>query len=196
MDEERMELQVIVASTREGRQGPAVGAWFERLARAHGGFDVRVVDLAEVDLPMFDEPGHPRFGKYEREHTREWSRTVDAADAFVVVTPEYDHVPPASLLNALQYLVREWAYKPVGFVSYGGVSAGTRGVQVTKQAALALRMVPVPEAVAVPFFAQHLDQETGIFDPGEVQERAGIAMLDELLKLAGALRPLREGQPA
>ena len=72
-------------------------------------------------------------------------------------------------MNALDYLVREWAYKPVGFVSYGWVSAGLRGVQMTKQMVTALRMMPVPEGVAIPFFTQHIDRETGNFDPGEVQ---------------------------
>ncbi|HEX5579989.1 MAG TPA: NAD(P)H-dependent oxidoreductase [Gemmatimonadaceae bacterium] len=183
-------LQVIVASTRHGRQGPSVGAWFLDRARAHGKFDVELVDLAEMDLPLMDEPAHPRLAQYEHAHTKRWSETVSRADAFVVVTPEYDHVPPASLVNALQYLVREWAYKPVGFVSYGGVSAGTRGVQVTKMITLALRMVPVVEAVSIPFFTKHVDDE-GNFDPGEVQGKAATAMLDELLKLANALAPLR-----
>ena len=183
-------LQVIVASTRHGRQGPPVGAWFMDRARAHGKFDVELVDLAEVDLPLMDEPAHPRLAQYEHDHTKRWSETVSRADAFVFVTPEYDHSAPASLVNALQYLVREWAYKPVGFVSYGGVSAGTRGVQVTKQITVALRMVPVLEAVSIPFFTQHMDDE-GRFDPGEVQGKAAAAMLDELLKLANALKPLR-----
>lgn len=184
-------LQVIVASTRPGRQGPLVGAWMLEQARAHGQFDVELVDLAEIALPLLDEPAHPRLGQYEHAHTQAWSETVARADAFVLVTPEYDFAPPASLVNALQYLVHEWAYKPVGFASYGGVSAGTRGVQMTKQIVTALRMMPVPEAVAIPFFARHVDRETGIFDPGEVQEKAAGAMLDELHRWATALAPLR-----
>jgi NAD(P)H-dependent FMN reductase len=185
-------LQVVVASTRPGRQGPLVGAWFLEQARAHGAFDVELVDLAEVNLPLLDEPAHPRLRRYEREHTEEWSRTVARADAFVLVTPEYDHGPPAALTNALQYLVQEWAYKPVGFVSYGGVSAGTRAVQAIKPIATALRMMPIPEAVAIPFFAQHVNAASGAFDPGVVQERAASAMLDELSRWAAALRSLRE----
>lgn len=186
-----MKLHVVVASTRSGRQGSLVGALFLDRARAHGRFDVELVDLAEVDLPLLDEPAHPRLGQYEHAHTRAWSETVDRADAFVFVTPEYDHAPPASLVNALQHLVREWAYKPVGFVSYGGVSAGTRGVQVAKQIVAALRMVPIVETVAIPFFAQHVDRERGVFDPGPVQERAATAMLGELHRWATALQPLR-----
>lgn len=183
-----LNLHVIIASTRAGRSGHHVGAWFDDVARRHGGFDVELVDLAEVDLPLFDEPRHPKRRQYEHAHTKAWSAIVDRADAFVFVTPEYDHTPPAALTNALQHLVQEWSYKPCGFVSYGGVSGGTRGVQVTKQIAVALKMMPIPEAVHIPFFKQHLDREAGTFAPGAVQEKAAGAMLDELLKWAEALR--------
>lgn len=186
-----LNLQVIVVSTRDERKGPLVAAWFQEQARRHGQFAVEVVDLAEVDLPLFDEPRHPRLRQYEREHTRRWSSIVERADAFVFVTPEYNHGTPPSLVNALDFLVQEWAYKPVGYVSYGGASAGLRSVQMTKQITAALRMVSVVEAVALPFFTQYVDAETGAFNPGAVQEQAATAMLDELLKWAGALKPLR-----
>lgn len=101
------QLHVVVASTRPTRKGPAVADWFIGRACAHAAFDVERVDLAEVGLPVFDEPKHPRLRDYAHEHTRRWSATVDRADAFVFVTPEYDFGPPASLLNALQYLVHE-----------------------------------------------------------------------------------------
>jgi NAD(P)H-dependent FMN reductase len=186
-----LKLQIIVASTREGRSGPRVAQWFLDRAREHGKFDVELVDLAELDLPLLDEPRHPRFAQYEHSHTKRWSAIVDSGDAYVFVTPEYDHAPPASLVNALQYLSREWAYKPGAFVSYGGVSAGTRGVQMAKEILSALKVVPLFETVAIPFFAQHLDKETGAFDPGPTQAQAATAMLDELLKWAEALRPMR-----
>src|SRR6185437_13398474 len=115
-------LQVIIASTRPGRVGPIVGDWFLALARQHGGFDVQVSDLAELALPLMDEPHHPRLKQYQHEHTRNWSARVDAADAFVFVMPEYNYTFTAPLKNAIDYLHTEWAYKPVGFVSYGGIS--------------------------------------------------------------------------
>ena len=184
-------LQIITASTRDGRKGPAVAAWFIEQARKHGKFAIEPIDLAEVNLPLFDEPNHPRFRKYEHEHTKRWSATVERADAYVVVTPEYDFSPPASLLNALQYLVQEWAYKPMGFVSYGGVSAGTRSVEGIKRTVTALKMMPMFETVAIPFFAQNIDKDSGVFAPGKVQEDASVVLLDELLRWAEALRPLR-----
>lgn len=184
-------LQVFTVSTRDGRQGPSVAAWLLEQARSHGGFEVEEVDLAQVNLPLLDEPAHPRLAQYEHEHTKAWSATVSRADAFVFVTPEYDYAAPAALVNALQYLVREWAYKPVGFCSYGGVSGGTRGVQMTKQIVTTLKMMPMSEAVAIPFFAQHINNETGTFDPGEVQARAAQVMLTELLRWTEAMRMLR-----
>src|SRR5690242_19682950 len=117
-------LSVLITSTRPGRVGLPVARWFIARAEAHGGFTVRVDDLAEIRLPFLDEPRHPRLRQYEHQHTRDWSARVDAADAFAIVTPEYNSGLPATLKNALDFLNQEWRYKPVGFVSYGGVSAG------------------------------------------------------------------------
>ncbi len=183
-------LDIVIASTRPGRKGPAVAAWFHELALAHGAFDAQLVDLAEVNLPLLDEPAHPRLRQYTHQHTRDWSARVDAADAFVFVMPEYNFGVPAPLVNALDYLFHEWAYKPVGFVSYGGQSGGLRAVQMSKLIVTALRMMPVPEAVAVPFFNQHFD-EAGAFRGTESMAKAGRAMLDELQRWAHALAPLR-----
>ncbi len=186
-----MKLQVIIGSTREGRQGGAVGAWAAEQARAHGKFDVEVVDLAAVDLPLLDEPHHPRFQKYTKEHTKRWAETVARGDAYLIVAAEYDHGPSASLVNALQYLQHEWAYKAAAFVSYGGVSAGTRATNALKIILTSLRVMPILEAVNVPFFTQFIDKETGKFDPGEIQAKAAHVMLDELYRWAEALEGLR-----
>ncbi|HEY4133308.1 MAG TPA: NAD(P)H-dependent oxidoreductase [Gemmatimonadaceae bacterium] len=184
-------LQTIVASTRQGRQGHKVASWFVEIAKAHGKFDVETVDLADVNLPMFDEPKHPRLREYQHDHTKQWSALIERADAYVVVTPEYDHSPPASLLNAFQHLVQEWAYKPIGFVSYGGVSAGTRSMQASKLTAVALKMMPMLESVSIPFFNQLIDKESGEFKPGKVQDDAAVVMLNEMLRWSAALETLR-----
>lgn len=184
-----LSLGVVIASTRPGRVGPAVGKWFTQFARQHGTFDVHAIDLARVNLPIYDEPHHPRQQKYEHAHTKAWSKQVDALDAFVFVTPEYDHALPPSLLNAIIYLNKEWAYKPLGFVSYGGVSAGTRGVQMTKQVVVGLKVMPIPEAVNIPFIANHI--EDGVFKATSVHTQPAAVMLDELHKWAQALKPLR-----
>jgi NAD(P)H-dependent FMN reductase len=186
-----LHLQVITVSTRQGRLGDAVGRWFVPLASRHGAFSVESIDLADVNLPLFDEPHHPRLRKYEHEHTKAWSATVSRADAYVFVSPEYNYGTPPSLSNALDYLSHEWAYKPVGFVSYGGVSGGTRAVQMTKQIVTTLKMMPIPEAVSIPFFAKQIDQATNTFVGNPGLETSAQAMLTELARWAAALKPLR-----
>ena len=117
-------LATIAVSTRPGRVGIHVARWMQGVAEAHGGFDSTLVDLAELALPIYDEPKHPRLRKYQHEHTKRWSAIVDAADAYVLVMPEYNFSVAPALANALDYVFSEWACKPAGFVSYGGVSGG------------------------------------------------------------------------
>jgi NAD(P)H-dependent FMN reductase len=184
-------LTIIIGSTRPGRAGLPIAEWFADRARAHGGFEIEVADLAEVNLPLLDEPNHPRLGQYMHQHTKDWSATVNASDAFVIVTPEYNYGYPAALKNAIDYLQKEWRDKPIGFVSYGGVSAGTRAVQQLKQVVTTLKMLPVFEAVSIPFHPQFMGDD-GRVQANEIMEQAAAAMLDELVRVEGALRPLRE----
>jgi len=186
-------LQIIVVSTRQGRKGPAVASWFEQQARAHGAFEVELVDLATVALPLFDEPDHPRLRKYQHAHTRAWSETIARGDAYVFVTPEYNFGTPPSLVNALDYLAREWEYKPASFVSYGGISGGLRGVQATKLLLTSLKVVPLVEAVAIPMFTSRLDA-SGAFTSDEKLDASAKAMLSELARWEQALRVLRAPQ--
>jgi NAD(P)H-dependent FMN reductase len=183
-------LQIIIASTRPGRAGLPIAQWFRDRAVAHGAFDVELVDLDEVNLPFMDEPNHPRLRQYTHQHTKDWSATVDAGDAFVFVTPEYNYGFTAPWKNAIDFLHAEWQYKPVGFVSYGGVAAGTRAVQMMKQVVTTLKMLPLFEAVNIPFFAQFMDDE-GRLQPNETMELAADAMLDELVRAEAMLRPRR-----
>ena len=184
-------LMIIIGSTRPGRAGLPIGEWFADRAAKHGGFDVTVADLAEVGLPLLADPHHPRLKQYVHQHTWDWSAQVEAADAFVIVTPEYNYGYPAAVKNALDHLSGEWAYAPVGFVSYGGIAAGTRAVQQLKQVVTTLRMVPVFESVNIPFHAQLIAD--GVFAPTPVLEDAATAMLDELAKVTAGLQTLRAG---
>jgi NAD(P)H-dependent FMN reductase len=186
----RPKLYVIAVSTRPGRAGFPVCQWIFERAQAHAGFDVELVDLKEENLPMFDEPRHPRLQQYEHEHTRRWSAKIAAADAFIFVTPEYDHAAPPSLINAIVYLVHEWAHKPVGFVSYGGVAGGTRAVQMVKPMLASLRMVPVLESVMVPLFAEQIDA-SGTFNANELQESGARQLLNALARWIPALAVMR-----
>ena len=185
-----LKLHVVIASTRPTRKGPAVARWLEEFARGHGGFEPILVDLAAFNLPVFDEPKHPSLRQYEHEHTKKWSASVAAADALVFVMPEYNYFPPPSLVNAIDYLVAEWTYKPAGLVSYGGVSGGLRAAQALKLLLTTLKVMPVPDGVAIPNFAQFLGED-GAFRANELIEKSAKTMLDELLRWAGALKPLR-----
>lgn len=182
-------LHTIISSTRPGRIGPAVARWFDDFARRHGGFDAHLVDLAEFDLPIFDEPHHPRMQNYQHAHTLAWAKSVAAADAYVFVTPEYNYGPPPSFVNALNYLYAEWNYKPCGFVSYGGISGGLRAVQLEKQLVTTLKMMPMVEGVAVPVVGPMIEDD--VFNSNELIDNSATTMLDELRKWAVALKPMR-----
>ncbi len=183
-------LMIITASTREGRKGHLFGQWIEGIVRRDPDWEVTPIDLKDLNLPLIDEPEHPRLKNYHREHTKAWSKLVDATDAFVVVTPEYNYGAPPSLINALDYLFSEWAYKPMSFVSYGGVAAGTRSVQMLKLIVTALKLVPITDAVMVPMFTSHIDAD-GKLNPTPPMERSAEAMLAELKKWTGPLKGMR-----
>ncbi|MET7427307.1 NAD(P)H-dependent oxidoreductase [Dactylosporangium sp. NPDC005555] len=182
-------LMVIIGSTRPGRAGLPIAEWFAERAKQHGHFDLRIADLAAIGLPLLADPHHPRLRQYVHQHTWDWSAQVEEADAFVVVTPEYNYGYPAAVKNAIDHLSQEWAYAPVGFVSYGGVAAGTRAVQQLKQVVTTLRMVPVFESVNIPFHAQLIHD--GVLAATPVMADAATAMLDELARVEEGMRPLR-----
>src|SRR5450432_602242 len=183
-------LSVVIGSTRPGRVGLPVGQWFFERAKGHGAFEVDLVDLKDLNLPLIDEPKHPKLEQYEHEHTKAWSAIVKASDAFVFVTPEYNFSASPALLNALDYLFYEWAYKAAGFVSYGGVAGGMRSVQMLKQPLSVLKVVGIPESVTITFFSQLM--ENGTFKGSEPLEKAAVTMLDELHRWTGALATLRK----
>jgi len=185
-----MNLNVILTSTRPGRNGKPVADWFVDYAKAHSaGFEVVFTDLAEVALPILDEPNHPRMKKYEHDHTKRWSAIVDESDAFVFVLPEYNFTAPPAFVNAVDYLYSEWAYKPAGFVSYGGISGGLRSVQTAKTMLTTLSVMPIPQQVVIPMVFGHLAD--GSFTAEKPHEESAGQMIDELAKWAGALAPLR-----
>src|SRR5690606_37524856 len=157
--------------------------WFHDFAVRHGKFRPVLIDLVDFGLPLFNEPNHPRLQQYVHEHTRRWSASVQAGDAYVFVTPEYNYCPPPGFVNALNYLYNEWNYKACGFVGYGGVSGGLRAVQLEKQLVTTLKMMPMVEGVTVPTVAQHIGPD-GAFVSNELIDASAHAMLDELWRWA------------
>lgn len=164
--------------------------WVEEKAKAHGNFEVEVLDLKEINLPLMNEPKHPRLRQYEHEHTKQWSIKIEEADAFIFVTGEYDHNYPAPLRNALEYLVQEWAYKPAGIVSYGGVSAGTRAAKALQGDLASLQVVALKEAVNIPFFTEFIQEEKLV--PNEIMDKATDAMLKQLVRWSKGMKVIRE----
>jgi NAD(P)H-dependent FMN reductase len=188
-----LNVKVILASTRPGRKGPPIASWIVDRAKKEKEFSVELVDLLEVNLPFLDEPNHPRLRQYQHEHTKKWSTLIDSADAYIFVTPEYNYGYPASLKNAIDFLHNEWGYKPVAFVSYGGIAAGTRSVQMMKQVVTTLKMVPLTESVNIPFFSKFID-ENGTFNATEEVEKSADAMMKELVFWGKGLKVMRESR--
>lgn len=184
-----LKLMIILASTRQGRKGPAVANWINTVAVGDGRFEVELLDLAEVNLPFMDEPNHPRLRKYEHDHTKAWSALIDGADAFIYVMPEYNYGYTAPLKNAIDFLFQEWAQKPVGLVSYGGVSGGLRATQLLKPVLTAVQLTVAGE-LPIPFFSQFIGED-GAFKPNEVLAKAAPKMLDGIAKWAAVLGPMR-----
>lgn len=185
-------LKIITSTTREGAKGILVANWITELAKASNEFEVELIDLKELDLPFMNEPNHPSSGNYQYEHTKKWSKTINEADAFIIVLAEYNYAFPAPIKNALDYLFKEWGYKPVSFVSYGGISGGLRAAQMLKQVVTTLNMMPINSQVVLPLFSQHIDAE-GNFKPKEDKiTQSANNMISQLSKWSKAMKPLRE----
>ena len=181
---------VIIASTRPERAGASISAWVVDELDTRTDLNIQVIDLRDVALPLLDEPHHPSEQKYLHSHTRAWSATIDALDAFIVVTPEYNRGMPASLKNAFDYLLAEWEDKPIGFVSYsGGVSGGTRAVEMARSVAGALAMLAIPASVNIARISSHMSG--GVFTPPDHATGSVHELADTLVRYARASTTLR-----
>lgn len=181
-------LMIVIGSVRPGRAALPIGRWAEETARADERIQVDVADLAEIDLPLMNEANHPRMGQYEFEHTRAWADRVAAADAFVFISPEYNHSYSPALKNAIDYLHAEWREKPVGTISYGGISGGTRGVVALRPVEVAVGLRPTTANVEIAWAGQAI--EDGTFTPRDSQQQTLEAMLDEIVRTVEITRSL------
>lgn len=184
-------LKIITSTVRPGRKGPVVANWITALAKQQGSFNVELLELGDINLPMMDEPNHPSLKKYQHEHTKKWSAKIDEADAFIFVTAEYDFNYPAPLRNALEYLNQEWAYKAAGIVSYGGISAGTRATNSLKADLSTFRIVPLQETVNFPFFNQNINDQNE-FVANESSHKSADNLLKQLVRWTKGLKTIRE----
>jgi NAD(P)H-dependent FMN reductase len=182
---------IIVGSVRPGRIGLPIAEWVRGEVEKTGKFEIDFVDLKELALPFMDEPAHPRLKQYTQPHTIAWSERVETAEAFIFVTPEYNYSYSPALKNALDFLNQEWWRKPVGFVSYGGVSGGTRGMAGLLPALASLGLVRVGANVELNYAGKQVVD--GVFQPQEKDLAILAHELEEIATLALALAPVRAG---
>ncbi|HEX3785852.1 MAG TPA: NAD(P)H-dependent oxidoreductase [Pseudonocardiaceae bacterium] len=169
-------LQIIIGSTRPGRRGVAVGQWFHDAAVRHDRFDIELIDLLDVGLPLLDEP---QRGPYSHAHSERWSRTISAGNAYVFVVPEYNHSFNAATKNAIDYLTTEWRHKPVGFVGYGGAVGGARAVQALVPVVVSLDMRPLSRSVHIPQIGRAITAD-GTLHTNDRLDNGALTLLDEL----------------
>lgn len=193
-------VAIISASTRPNRSGPLVSEWALRTAKmvgpAHAEFEL--VDLADYDLPLLDEPLPAAYGHYTHEHTRSWAATIGAYDGFVFVTPEYNAGVPAALKNAIDYLAAEWGHKAAGYVGYG-TNGGTRAIEQLRQNTADLQLVGVSTRVLLSIFTDFDHSQTDPEDPTALAEFRPAerhvsdleSLLHEVVAWTEALAPLR-----
>ena len=184
-----IDVAIILGSTRPGRRAEVVARWIFEIARKRSDARFEVVDLADFNLPHLDEPMPPSLGKYTQPHTSAWAAKIASFDAFVFVTPEYNHAPSGVLKNAIDFLYREWNNKAAAFVGYGGGGA-SRAIEQLRLIMAEVQVATVRAQVGLSF---HSDFENyTVLKPAPRQEAAVGPMLDQLLAWGSALKPLRQ----
>lgn len=186
-------VAIIVGSTRPGRRAEVVARWVYDIASKRSDAEFEVVDILDYNLPLLDEPISPARGEYTQPHTKAWSAKIDSFDAFVFVTPEYNHGPSGALKNAIDFLYREWNDKAAAFVSYGGAS-GTRAVEQLRLVMGELQIADVRAQVALSLATDF--QNYVAFKPAARHDVLVGTMLDQLISWAVALQTVRSGERA
>ncbi len=181
-------IGIIIGSTRPNRHAEAVGKWVYEIAQKRSDAEFELVDIKEFNLPLFDEPIPPSFGQYSHEHTKRWAAKIDSFDAFVFVTPEYNHGTTGALKNAIDFLFKEWNNKAAGFVGYGG-ALGVRAVEHLRLVMGELMVADVRAQVGLSLFTDF--ENFSVFKPHDRHEKSVNAMLDQVSAWGGALKTLR-----
>ncbi len=184
----QLNIAIILGSTRPGRNGEAVAKWVHGLANKRTDARFELVDLLDFDLPPLDEPGSPAQAKYTKGHTKKWSAKVAEFDAYVFVTPEYNHSTSGALKNAIDFLNKEWTNKAAGFVGYGSVR-GVRAVEHLRLIMAELQVATVRAQVGLSLFTDFKDFHT--FAPAAMHEKEVSILLDQVIAWGAALKPLR-----
>jgi NAD(P)H-dependent FMN reductase len=183
-----LKIAIILGSTRPGRNGEAVARWVQSIAGRRQDAQYELVDLAQFNLPLLDEPVPPSMNRYSKPHTKAWAERIAPFDGFVFVTPEYNHGTSAALKNALDYLYVEWNNKAAGFVAYGS-AGGTRAVEQLRLVMAELQIADVRAQVALSLFTDF--ENFSLFRPAPHQEQAVNTMLDQVVAWSRAMRAMR-----
>ena len=184
-----IKIGIILGSTRPGRNNEAVANWTFEHAKAHGGAEYELVDIASFNLPLLDEPVPPIMGQYTKPHTKAWAQKIASLDSFVFVTPEYNHSVSGALKNAIDYLYAEWNNKAAGFVSYGS-AGGARAVEHLRGIAGEVQIADVRQQV---MFSMTDDfEQYRIFKPRGHHEQMLKTLLDQVIAWGTALKTLRK----
>ncbi len=186
-----IDVAIIVGSTRPGRRAVPIANWISGIASKRSDARFELVDIEDFKLPLLDEPMPAIMGKYAQPHTRNWAAKIDSFDAFVFVTPEYNHGISASLKNAIDFLYREWNNKAAGFVGYGG-GDGARGVEQLRLVMAEMQVATVRAQVGLSLYSDF--ENFHAFRPAPSRQASVTAMLDQLVAWGGALRAMRENR--
>jgi len=181
-------IAIVIGSTRPGRKAEVVAKWVHSHAAQRNDATFELVDIADYDLPLLDEPFPPTMGKYTKPHTKAWAAKIGTFDGFVFVTPEYNHGTSAALKNAIDFLYAEWNNKAAGFVGYGGVG-GARAVENLRLVMGEMQIADVRAQVALSLFTDFENFTT--FKPGAQHTGALNTMLDQVVAWSRALATVR-----
>lgn len=190
-----LNVGIILGSTRPNRNGEAVANWVVEKTRGRQDARYELVDIKDYDLPLLDEPIPPSQGKYSQPHTKRWAEKIASFDAFIFVTPEYNHGTSGALKNAIDFLYREWNNKAAGFVSYGS-AGGARAVEHLRLVMAELQIADVRAQVMFSLFTDFKNMSE--FTPDPRHDRELDTMLGQLTAWGGALQVMRgqAGRPA
>lgn len=183
-----IKIAIIIGSTRPGRNSEAVAKWVYEIAKKRNDAEVELVDIADFNLPLLDEPVPPSMGQYTKEHTKAWSAKIASFDGYVFVTPEYNHATSGALKNAIDYLYNEWNNKAAGFVGFGSVG-GTRAVENLRLIMGELQVADVRAQVAFSLFTDF--ENFSVFKPANHHMDSVNTMLDQVIAWSGALKTIR-----
>lgn len=181
-------IHIITGSTRPGRVNDQVARWIFEVAEKRTDVEVEIVDIADYNLPLLDEPAPAMMNQYTKDHTKKWGAKIAEADGFIFVTPEYNHSTSAALKNSIDFLYKEWSNKPAGFVSYGA-EGGVRAVEHLRGVLAQVQVATTQQQVN--FTLANDFENYSTHKPGDAHEQNANTLLDQVTAWANALKTVR-----